>query len=130
MRIAPLLFLLQTTLAVIGCSMAAEQSILSQFFAASRLRDTTALKNIATVVFEPGAQGIVTSFEITNIEPYRTDGELVSENVSISAPVKLPNGGTVQKDLVITMQRYTGQWIVTAIADAPSRPGSPSTPRP
>ena len=82
------------------------------------------------LVFEPGTQGIVTSFEITRIEPYRNDGELVSENVSISAPVKLPNGGTVQKDLVITMRRYTGQWIVTAIADAPSRPGSPSTPRP
>jgi hypothetical protein len=130
MRIALLLLLLQTTLAVIGCSTAAEQSILSQFFAGSRLRDTTALKNIATVVFEPGTQGIVTSFEITKIEPYRQDGELVSEDVSISAPVKLPNGRTVQKELVITMQRHTGQWIVTAIADARSRPGSPSTPRP
>jgi hypothetical protein len=130
MRIAPLLFLLQTPLAVIGCSTAAEQSILSQFFAASRLRDTTALKNIATVVFEPGTQGIVTSFEITKIEPYRNDRELVSETVSISAPVKLPSGPTVQKDLVITMQRGTGHWIITAIADAPPRPGSPSTPRP
>jgi hypothetical protein len=130
MRIARRLLLLQTTLAVIGCSTAAEQSILSQFFAGSRLRDTTALKNIATVVFEPGTQGIVTSFEITKIEPYRHDGELVSEDVSISAPVKLPDGRTVQKALVITMQRYTGQWIVTAIADARSRPGSPSTPRP
>ena len=130
MRIAPLLLLLQTTLAVIGCSRAAEQSILNQFFAASRLRDTTALKNIATVVFEPAMQGIVTSFEITKIEPHSNGGELVSENVSISAPVKLPSGQTVRKDLVITMQRGTGQWIVTAIADAPPRPGSPSTPLP
>jgi hypothetical protein len=130
MRIAPLLFLLQTTVAVIGCSAAAEQSILSQFFAASRLRDTTALKNIATVVFEPATQGIVTRFEITNIEPRRTNGELVSEEVSISAPVKLPSGQTAAKNLVITMQRGTGQWIITAIADAPTRPGSPSTPPP
>jgi len=130
MRIALLLLLLQTTLAVNGCSTAAEQSILSQFFAASRLRDTTALKNIATVVFEPATQGIVTSFEITNIEPHRNGGELVSEVVSISSPVKLPSGRTAQKDLLITMQRTTGQWIVTAIADGPPRPGSPSTPRP
>ena len=75
MRIAPLLLLLPTTLGVIGCSTAAEQSILSQFFAASRLRDITALKNIATVVFEPATQGIVTSFEITKIEPHGNGGE-------------------------------------------------------
>ena len=130
MRIARRLLLLQTALAVIGCSTPAEQSILSQFFAGSRLRDTTALKNIATVVFEPATQGIVTNFEITKIEPRRDDGALVSEAVSISAPVKLPSGRTVQKDLVITIQRGTRQWIVTAIADAPPRPGSPSTPRP
>jgi hypothetical protein len=130
MRVAPLLLLLQMTLAVIGCSTAAEQSILSQFFAASRLRDTTALKNIATVVFEPATQGIVTSFEITNIEPHRNSGELVSETVSISAPVKLPSGRTARKDLVVTIQRGTGQWIVTAVADALPRPASPSTPRP
>src|SRR6185295_17386924 len=118
-RIAPLLLLLPTTLAAIGCSTAAEQSILNQFFAASRLRDITALKNIATVVFEPATEGIVTSFEITKIEPHSNGGELVSESVSISAPVKVPSGRTVQKDLVITLQRRTGQWMVTAIADAP-----------
>ena len=129
-RIAPLLLLLPTTLAAIGCSTAAEQSILGQFFAASRLRDITALKNIATVVFEPATQGIVTSFEITKIEPHSNGGELVSESVSISAPVKLPSGGTLQKDLVITLQRRTGQWMVTAIDDAPPPPGAPSTPRP
>ena len=128
MRIAPPLLLLQMTLALIGCSTATEQSRLSQFFAASRLRDTTALKKIATVVFEPATQGIVTRFEITKVEPSRADGDLVSENVSISAPVKLPSGQTAQKDLVITMQRGAGQWIVTAIQDATPRPASPSTP--
>jgi len=108
----------------------AERTLLTQFFAASRLRDLTALRKFSTVVFEPASDGIVTSFEITKIEPYRNDGELVWEHVSISAPVKLPSGRTAQKDLVITMQRGTGQWIVTAIADAPPGPGSPSTPRP
>ncbi len=88
------------------------------------------MKNIATVVFEPATQGIVTSFEITNIEPHRNGGELVSESVSISAPVKLPSGQTLQKNLVITLQRGTGQCMVTAIADAPPPPGVPSTPRP
>ena len=39
----------------------------TQFFAASRLRDLTALRNVSTVVFEPASDGIVTSFEITGI---------------------------------------------------------------
>jgi hypothetical protein len=122
--------LLASLLALNGCSTATEQSLLSQFFAASRLRDTTALKNIATLVFEPGTQGIITSFEITSVVPSRNGGELESEAVSISAPVKLPSGQTAQKELVITMQRSAGHWIVTGITDAPSPPGSPSTPRP
>ena len=129
MRIARSLLVSLTALAVIGCSTATEQSILSQFFAASRLRDTTALRNMATVVFEPRTQGIITSFEITNVVSHRKDGELVSKDVSISAPVKLPSGQMAQKDLVITMRRGAGQWVVTAITDAPPPPSSPSPPR-
>jgi hypothetical protein len=129
MRIAAPLVVSLMTFALVGCSTGTEQSLLSQFFAASRLRDTTALKNIATVVFEPGTQGIITSFEITNVVPYRSDGEVVSKDVSISAPVRFPSGQTAQKDLVITMQRGAGHWIVTAITDAQSPRGSASTPR-
>jgi hypothetical protein len=70
----------------------------------------------------------------THVDVTRYDGELVSKEVSVSAPVKLPNGQTAQKNLVITMQRavlkadkeMTGRWIVTAIKDAS---GSASTPR-
>jgi hypothetical protein len=117
------------TAAVIACSTASEQSLLNQFFAASRLRDTTALKNIATVVFEPTTQGIITSFEIVDVVPHANDGTLMSKEVSISAPVKLPSGQTAQQRLVVTIQRRAGAWIVTAVTDAPSVPASPSTPR-
>ena len=129
MRIASPLLVSLTTLVLISCSTAAEQSILSQFFAASRLRDTTALQNIATVVFEPATQGIITSFEITSVAPHGDAGESMAKDVSISAPVKLPGGQTAQKALVIRMQRRAGDWFVTAVTDAPSSPGSPSTPR-
>jgi hypothetical protein len=224
---------------LIGCSSTPEQPILNQFFTASRLRDNTSLANFTTVAFEPNAQGIVISFDITNVTPeqrrplglralarahqdaeaedtdfskrkfeYQTanidaikrvlkserehgrpagkdaevqatwsklvedgtaiskkvvdakrklaaekaiadmsinggpthvdvakyDGEMVSKDVSISAPVKQPNGQTAQKNLVMTMQRavlkgdkdITGRWIITAIRDAS---GSASTPR-
>jgi hypothetical protein len=63
------------------------------------------------------------------------DGELVSKEVTIDAPVKLPSGQTAQKTLICTMQRgvlkgdkgeITGRWIVTGIRDAS---GSGATPR-
>jgi len=129
MRIASRLLVGLTSVALIACSTATEQSLLRQFFAASRLRDTTALKNIATVVFEPTTQGIVTSFEIIDVVPHRSGGGLMSKDVSISAPVKLPSGQTALKRLVVTMQRSEGDWIVTAVKDAPSVPASPSPPR-
>ena len=40
-------------LTAITCSAASERALLDQFFAASRLRDRTALARFSTVVFEP-----------------------------------------------------------------------------
>lgn len=110
--------------------------MLTQFFAASRLRDLTALQNFATVVFEPAIDGIVTSFDVTRVTATKgSDGQVVSKDVSISAPVRLPDGRTVLKHLVITVQRgmpasdrnrWQG-WMITAITAGPA---SPSTPRP
>ncbi len=54
---------------VVGCSGGPEQTLVSQFFNASRLRDNTSLDNIATVVFDPQTQGTVTTFTITNVTP-------------------------------------------------------------
>jgi hypothetical protein len=54
---------------LIGCSSTPEQPLLQQFFAASRLRDNTTLAGFAATAFEPGADGIVTTFSITNVTP-------------------------------------------------------------
>ncbi len=70
----------------------------------------------------------------TRIDVAKYDGEMISKDVSVSAPVRLPNGQTAQKNLVVTMQRavlkgdrdITGRWIITAIKDAS---GPASTPR-
>jgi hypothetical protein len=106
------------TLLVSNCSGAADRSLITQFFAASRLRDLTALSKISTVVFEPAADGIVTGFEITAVT-----GDNASKQVSISAPVRLPDGRTVSKNYAITIQRG----MLTAISEAAA---SPSIPRP
>jgi hypothetical protein len=118
-----------------ACSYGAEQTLLGQFFAASRLRDKTMLANFATVVFEPATQGIVTTFTITDVsrEQQHDGGGIVSKDVTIAAPVRLPSGQTVQKTLVVTLQRAdqptdrpaTNRWIVTAIKDAPPAGATP-----
>ena len=115
-------------LTLTGCSVPAEQPLLTRFFAASRLRDLTALQNVATIVFEPLVDGVVTSFVVTRVTVTRgPDGQVgskgVGKDVSISAPVRLTNGQTVLKSFVVTIQGG----LITAISE---RPASPSTPRP
>jgi len=70
----------------------------------------------------------------THVDVAKYDGELVTKEVSVAAPVKLPSGQTAQKNYIVTMQRavlsgdreITGRWIITGIKDAS---GPAATPR-
>ena len=134
MRIASALAIALVTLIVPGCARDTERALLSQFFAASRLRDLTALQKVATVVFEPVSDGIVTSFEIlqTTAVP-GPDGMPRSELISISAPVRLPDGRTVTKTLVVTLERRppggdrnpARGWMITGFSAGPAAPSAP-----
>jgi hypothetical protein len=102
-----------------------EQLILDEFFSASRLRDRTALERMATVVFEPRDQGIVTDYRITGVTEERgRDGARVTKNVSLIARVKLPSGQIGDRKLAITMQSAGGRWTITGVAVFPSSPRS------
>ena len=134
MKAALTISLLTLTLTLASCSATAERTLLTQFFAASRLRDLTALHNFATIVFEPATDGIVASFDLLGITVARAaDGVPVSKDVSISAPVNLPDGRTVVKTFVVTMQRGLpgsdqdrwGAWMITAIKASPASPSTP-----
>jgi len=114
-----------------ACSPRTEEPILSGFFSASRLRDRTALQKLATTSFDPAERGIITSFEITGVVTSQSGGR-VTKDVMISAPVKLPAGQTLQKNLVVTLERdvsgggsMSARWIVTAIRDAGEGPSPP-----
>jgi hypothetical protein len=134
-RIARALAVSLATLTLVSCAGTAERTLLAQFFAASRLRDLTALANISTVVFEPAADGIVTAFDVLGIAAAPSpDGRPVSKDVFISASVRLPEGQTVVKAFIVTMRRglpgsdprrWDG-WMITAIKEGLA---SPSTPR-
>ena len=110
-----------TVLTLWACGKS-ERPLLEQFFGASRLRDTTALQAVSTVIFEPREQGIVRTFEVTGVTAERLDGQAVTKEVTVEAPVILPDGRTVQKTLVLTLQRSSGQessrWLVTGFRDA------------
>jgi hypothetical protein len=94
-------------------SHGAEQLLLEQFFSASRLRDRTALQQISTVIFEPLEQGTVSEFTIVNVADLeQSSGGVVSKQVTVSAPVRLPNGQTATRKIVFVLQRRD-HWIVT-----------------
>ena len=106
-----------------------ERAVVDQFFAASRLRDKTALQNIATVTFEPKVQGIVVKFEITRVSPEEDN----TKNVVVAADVELPDGNTVQKTILLTMTRgvvkddpdSVRRWLITGFLDASVSPAIP-----
>ena len=136
MRMASVLAVALVTLTVLSCAHDAERASLNQFFAASRLRDLTALQKTATVVFEPATDGIITSFDILQTTAVQgPDGMVVSKRVSISAPVRLPDGGTVTKTLVVTMERRAVEadpnpvrgWMITGFSAGPASPSAPQS---
>ena len=119
MRRARALVVALAALGALSCSTGAEQALLTQFFSASRLRDLTALQKIATVVFEPTSDGVITSFDITAVT--KTAGSSNEEDISIDAPVRLPDGRTAAKHFVIAVRGG----VIRAISE---RPASPSVP--
>ncbi len=60
------------------------------------------------------------------IDVTKHDGDMVTKEITLTAPVRMPNGQTVRKTLVVTMQRaelkadkpIEGRWIITTVKDA------------
>ena len=133
MRIARALIATLLAITLASCSSPGEEPLLSQFFAASRLRDRTALQDIASVSFEPNVQGVIIRFEVTHVaHVVDADGEGESKDVSIAAPVRLPDGRTMPKSFVVTLKRrrtavnanHWRGWMITAIEDASAPPST------
>ena len=84
---------------------------------------------MATVVFDPRTEGTVTRFTIQAVSLEQHRGGIATKEVTVLAPVRLPDGTSVRKTLVITMRRTAigrGQptsdaWIITGVRDASSR---------
>src|SRR5438045_7486515 len=79
---------------------APEQPLLERFFALSRLRDTTALQSLSTVVFEPREQGIVRRFTVVGSSPERVSEGVTTKDVTVQASVETPQGQLVDTTLL------------------------------
>ena len=109
--------------AALACAACAgpERPLLERFFSASRLRDRTALGQISTTIFEPRERGIVRRFDILKV--VARGGNPAREEVTIAAPVALPDGRTVQQTLEVVLERdASGRWLVTAVNASGYRP--------
>ena len=95
-----------------------EQLLLERFFAASRLRDRTALQQISTVILEPLEQGTVASFTIVDAIDLETAGPARTRQVTVLAPLRLPDGRTEGRKIIFVLQRGD-RWMVTGFTVAP-----------
>jgi len=68
----------------------------------------------------------------THVDPTKFDGDMVTKDVTVNASMKTPSGASVEKTLVVTMERavlkgdkpISGRWIVTAVKDLSAPAGS------
>jgi hypothetical protein len=121
-------------LLLVACSVPPEQPIVSDFFAASRLRDKTALARFATAAFEPQEQGTVLSVHVVSVSAERLAGAVRVKAVTVSAEMRGEDGAIVPRTLTVMLQKpaagappsalYDG-WIVTSVSGAPSDPATP-----
>ena len=102
-----------------------EEQLLRRFFEASRLYDTAAVGELATVIFHPRSDGIVQDFDVESIGDEETlPSGAVRKRVRIVADVK---GGqfTGPRTFDVTVERHDGIWRITAITPLPASRTSP-----
>jgi hypothetical protein len=98
-------------LTIVGCGNGAEYLIVQRFFAASQLRDRTALARFATTIFEPRIDGSVDRFKILHVSadtPYQPEGGSTGSiatadrvaQLSLDDPVNMVDIGSAEPTLV------------------------------
>ena len=95
----------------VGCAGGPERAVLDQFFAASRLRDFTALEKVSTVIFEPRQDGTVLDYDVVSVTKTGAD----TEEVVVIATVNLPSGKRERRPLVVALRRVKEQWMVASV---------------
>jgi hypothetical protein len=95
----------------IGCGvLSPDEQLLTRFFEASRLNDTTIVATMANVTFNPQVEGVVRDFDV---EAVQQTGD--SKRVTIRAAVHHWGGATTERTLVFTLVRKQNRWFISQI---------------
>lgn len=104
----------------------------------AKLRDESSqfAKKVADARRKLKAESGVVQLSLENpnnpVDSTKYDGELVTKDVTVTAPVRLPNGASADRTLVVTMQRavlkanpeIAGKWIIMSVRDTTSTPAA------
>jgi hypothetical protein len=98
-----------------GCGvLSPEEQLLTDFFEASRLYDTTTIAKMSSVTFNPRTDGVVQDFEI---ETVTAEGD--SRRLTVQAAVRSGDGQVSSRTLSITLARKDGRWFITGLRGGP-----------
>jgi hypothetical protein len=95
--------------ATIACGvLTPEEQLLTDFFEASRLFDTSVMARLSAAPLNPRADGIIDSFEIERVD--RANDQ--HERVAVAARVRTFDGQVNSRRLVFTLTRRDGRWFI------------------
>ena len=89
-----------------------EEQLLTRFFDAARLHDTTVMAKYATVTFNPVTQGVVHAFDVQDVEAL----DDTSKRATIQAQLRQPDGRMAERRMLVTMRLGDSGWMITDIA--------------
>ena len=99
-----------------------EEQLLTAFFQAARLRDTTVLATFSDVDFNPRTRGVVRRFEVAQTARAIRDGR-EQVDLTVNADVRRPDGITATTTFHITLQRRDGRhWMIVALEPQANAP--------
>ena len=100
----------------IACGvLSPEEQLLTDFFEAARVYDTSVMARLSAVPMNPRTDGIVDTFTIRAVD--RADDQ--RELVRVSANVRSFAGRTSSRELVFTVARRDGRWFIQEWHGAP-----------
>lgn len=88
-----------------------EEQLLTRFFEAARLHDTTVMARYATVTFNPKTEGVVQEFDVEDVEEMAPKFKVVM----LRAQVRGPDGRVAERQLEAAMRELPDGWVITDI---------------
>ena len=101
--------LLGVACTAIACGvLSPEEQLLTRFFEAERVYDTTVMARLSAVPMNPRTDGIVDAFRIRAVDR----GDDQHERVTVSADIRGFDGRSQSRDLVFTVTHRDGRWFI------------------